>query len=90
MIRMWSSTGSGCLCGERKLTPLRAVRTLRFVRAIQATRCIPGFCGLSRLAEMLESTEGRHADGGIWEKPVTHDVYIAAARVFNQRLISCW
>jgi hypothetical protein len=69
---------SGRVSGEGELTPLRAVRTLRFVCAIQATRCIPGFRGLSRFAEMLESTEGRHADRGIWEEPVTHDVYIAA------------
>jgi len=36
---------------------LGAVRTLRFVCAVQTTRCIAGFCGLLRLAEMLQSTK---------------------------------
>ena len=61
-----------------KPTLLRAVRTLRFVHAIQATCCIPGHSKLARFAKMLESAERRYADGGIWGEQVAHDVYVVA------------
>ena len=33
---------------------------------------------------MLESTERRHAVGGIWGEPVAHDVHISAQGGFSQ------